>query len=376
MNVTDVSLSKATIQTNHLLKNIETFKALLTHKTKFIAVIKANAYSHGSVLLAHKVQEAGAADYFGVAQLSEALELREAGIKTPILIFNSVRPNEIELAIKNDVTMTVFSSEVALKIVHIAEDLNHLAKVHLKIDSGMARLGVTTFEEALEVHQSLTSENIVIEGIYTHFADAIEESPENFTHQQFTRFKAIVDNFEEQEIFFDLRHSCNTAATINFPEYHLDMVRVGLGLYGLDPTAGSENKIKLEPIETVSAVVTHIKDFPAGQSVGYGRTFVSENPMRIATVAIGYADGVAKSLSNKGNFTFDGHKLPILGEVCMDQVMLDCSEVGELMIGDMITYFGNPKNDDLLLTEVAKTADASQYDLLCRIGNRVKRVYN
>lgn len=376
MNVTDVSLSKATIQTNHLLKNIETFKALLTDNTKFMAVIKANAYSHGSVPLAHKMEEAGAADYFGVAQLSEALELREAGIKTPILIFNSVRPNEIELAIKNDVTMTVFSSEVALKIVHIAEDLNHLAKVHLKIDSGMARLGVTTFEEALEVHQSLTSENIVIEGIYTHFADAIEESPENFTHQQFTRFKAIVDNFEEQEIFFDLRHSCNTAATINFPEYHLDMVRVGLGLYGLDPTAGSENKIKLEPIETVSAVVTHIKDFPAGQSVGYGRTFVSENPMRIATVAIGYADGVAKSLSNKGNFTFDGHKLPILGEVCMDQVMLDCSEVGELMIGDMITYFGNPKNDDLLLTEVAKTADASQYDLLCRIGNRVKRVYN
>lgn len=376
MNVTDVSLSKATIQTNHLLKNIETFKALLTDNTKFMAVIKANAYSHGSVPLAHKMEEAGAADYFGVAQLSEALELREAGIKTPILIFNSVRPNEIELAIKNDVTMTVFSSEVALKIVHIAEDLNHLAKVHLKIDSGMARLGVTTFKEALEVHQSLTSENIVIEGIYTHFADAIEESPENFTHQQFTRFKTIVDNFEEQEIFFDLRHSCNTAATINFPEYHLDMVRVGLGLYGLDPTAGSENKIKLEPIETVSAVVTHIKDFPAGQSVGYGRTFVSENPMRIATVAIGYADGVAKSLSNKGNFTFDGHKLPILGEVCMDQVMLDCSEVGELMIGDMITYFGNPKNDDLLLTEVAKTADASQYDLLCRIGNRVKRVYN
>lgn len=376
MNVTDVSLSKATIQTNHLLKNIETFKALLTDNTKFMAVIKANAYSHGSVPLAHKMEEAGAADYFGVAQLSEALELREAGIKTPILIFNSVRPNEIELAIKNDVTMTVFSSEVALKIVHIAEDLNHLAKVHLKIDSGMARLGVTTFKEALEVHQSLTSENIVIEGIYTHFADAIEESPENFTHQQFTRFKAIVDNFEEQEIFFDLRHSCNTAATINFPEYHLDMVRVGLGLYGLDPTAGSKNKIKLEPIETVSAVVTHIKDFPAGQSVGYGRTFVSENPMRIATVAIGYADGVAKSLSNKGNFTFDGHKLPILGEVCMDQVMLDCSEVGELMIGDMITYFGNPKNDDLLLTEVAKTADASQYDLLCRIGNRVKRVYN
>lgn len=376
MKVTDVSLSKATIQTDKLLNNIEAFKALLSPSTNFMAVIKANAYSHGAVPLAHKMEEAGAADFFGVAQLSEALELREAGIKIPILIFNSVCPNDIELAIKHKVTMTVFSEAVAEEIVRVAEKLEQKAIVHLKIDSGMARLGVTTFEEALKVYRALTSDYVKVEGIYTHFADAKEESPENFTHEQFSRFKAIIDEFEALDIFFDLRHSCNTAGTINFPQYHLDMVRVGLGIYGLNPTTGAEDKIKLEPIETVNATVTHIKDFPAGQSVGYSRTFFSKKPMRIATVAIGYADGVAKSLSNKGDFTFEGHKLPILGEVCMDQVMLDCSEVNHLSIGDTVTYFGDPQDGNLLMTEVAKTATASQYDLLCRIGNRVNRIYN
>ena len=375
MNFTDVSLSKATIQINKLLHNIKSFKALLSENTKFMAVIKANAYSHGAVPLAREMEEARAADFFGVAQLSEALELREAGIQTPILIFNSVRSREIELAIVNDVTLTVFSKEVAQEIVQTAEKLKHKARVHLKIDSGMARLGVTDFEDALKVYQALDSKFVWIEGIYTHFADAPNDQPGNFTQEQFERFQTILEAFSKQQISFDLRHCCNTAATLNFPEYHLDMVRVGLGLYGLDPTAGSENKIKLEPIETVSAVVTHIKDFPAGESVGYGRTFFSEKPMRIATVAIGYADGVAKALSNKGFFTYKGYCLPIIGEVCMDQLMLDCSEVDHLAIGDTVTYFGDPKEDHLLMTEVAKKAEASQYDLLCRIGNRVKRIY-
>lgn len=375
MNFTDVSLSKATIQTNKLLNNIQTFKSLLAKSTKFMAVIKANAYSHGAIPLAREMEKAHAADFFGVAQLSEALELRDAGIQTPILVFNSMRPNEIELAIKQNVALTVFSKEVAQEIVRMAENLKHKARVHLKIDSGMARLGVTTFEEALDVYQSLNSEYVWIEGIYTHFADAPDGQPGNFTQEQFARFKKILDAFSDQQISFDLRHCCNTAATLNFPEYQLDMVRVGLGLYGLDPTLSAKGRDVLEPIETVQAIVTHVKDFPAGQSVGYDRTFFSKKPMRIATVAIGYADGVAKSLSNVGRFTYKGHSLPIIGEICMDQLMLDCSEVEDLAIGDTVTYFGDPKDDHLLLTEVAKSANASQYDLLCRIGNRVERVY-
>lgn len=375
MNLSDLSLSKATISTDKLLANVKAFRSLLEPNTKFMAVIKADAYSHGSVVLARSMEEAGSVNFFGVAQLREAIELREAGIETPILVFNSVRPAEVPLALEHNITMTVFSVVVAEEVVRVAETLDLEARVHLKVDSGMARLGVATFDEAMAVYHALNSSNVLIEGIYTHFADATDVNIENFTHEQFARFKAIIDLFGMHDIHFDIRHSCNTAGTLNFPDYHLDMVRVGLGIYGMNPNLNSEAYIQLQPVERVSTTVTHIKDFPAGESVGYGRTYFSDSPIKIATVAIGYADGVAKSLSNKGFFTYKGHQLPIIGSVCMDQTMLDCSEVPDLVIGDEVTYFGNPKDGDLLMTEVAKVAGASQYDLLCRIGNRVNRVY-
>jgi len=375
MTIDDVSLATATIDTDRLLQNIDAFKQLLTTDTLFMAVIKANAYGHGAVPLARKMEAASAADYFGVAQLKEALELREDGIETPILVFNSVRPQDIKYAIESNITMTVFSTTLAEKIVSTAEDLNQQATVHLKIDTGMARLGVDNFDDALAVYQALDSRLVQVEGIYTHFADAYEQTRENFTHEQFTRFQAILDQFAKQDIGFDIRHSCNTAATINFPEYHLDMVRVGLGLYGFDPTVDKGEKIALKPLETVKATVTHVKDFPAGESVGYNRNYFSKTEMRIATIAIGYADGVAKALSNKGCFTYQGEKLPIVGDVCMDQVMLDSSEIPELRVGDEVTYFGDANQGDLSLEEVAEQLDGSEYDLLCRIGQRVQRVY-
>lgn len=375
MNITDVALSKATIQTNHLLENIHAFKQHLSGNTKFMAVVKANAYSHGAVPLAREIEADHAADYFGVAQLGEALQLREANIQTPILIFNSIRSNEIEAALKQKISLTVFSKEAAGEIVQTAERIGEKATVHIKIDSGMARLGVTTFEEAYELYEALQSSWVNVEGIYTHFADANEASSDNFTHEQFSRFKSILDGFDEKKVNFALRHCCNTAGTINFPDYHLDMVRVGLGIYGLNPTVNNQDKLVLTPIETVQTTVTFVKDFPAGESVGYARTFFSTQPMKIATVAIGYADGVAKSLSNQGVFTYKGHRLPILGEVCMDQIMLDATEVPELKAGEQVTYFGNPADGNISVTETAAHANASQYDLLCRIGNRVKRVY-
>lgn len=375
MNYKEVALSKATIQTTALLQNIQAFKEQLQPETKFMAVVKADAYSHGAVPLSREMEAARSVDFFGVAQLSEALELRANGIETPLLVFNVVREHEIEYAIKENITMTVFTMELAQAIVQVAEALNKKAKVHLKIDSGMARLGVTTYAEAKSVYDALQSPNVHIEGIYTHFADAKENQPDNFTHEQFARFKAIIDAFEADGVTFDLRHCCNTAGTINFPDYHLDMVRVGLGLYGLNPAANNQDAIQLTPIQTVQTTITHIKDFPAGESVGYGRSYVAEKPIKIATVAIGYADGVAKSLSNKGYFSYQGERLPILGEVCMDQIMLDSTNLPDLKTGDQVVYFGKPADGNMLVTEVAKYANASQYDLLCRMGTRVKRIY-
>lgn len=375
MNSQDTALSTAVIHTNKLLNNISTFKQFLNQDTKFMAVIKANAYSHGVLPIAETIEKKYAADYFGVAQLSEALALREAGIQTPILIFNSARTEDLEEAIKKQVTLTVFSVEMAKLIVKTAEDLQQLTRVHLKIDTGMARLGVVTFEEAFEVYQALDSPLVTIEGIYTHFADSPDETQTDFTQRQFLAFKAILDAFEEEGISFALRHACNTAGTINFPDYHLDMVRVGLGLYGLNPLAYDRKKIALSPIATVSTTVTHVKDFPEGESVGYHRTYYSKRPMRIATVAIGYADGVAYALSNKGHFTYQGHQLPIIGNVCMDQIMLDCSKFPELTVGDEVTYCGDPHDGDTSIYDFAQMTNESQYDLICRLGTRVNRIY-
>lgn len=369
------SLAKATIQTDKLINNIHEFKKQIKKETAFMAVVKADAYSHGAIPLAQVMEKAKIVNYFGVAQLQEALELRSAKIKTPILIFNSLRMDEIDLAIQKEITMTVFSKNIAEEIVKRSEKLNKKATIHLKIDTGMARLGVSSFEEAFELHQILISDFITIEGIYTHFADADHADPNQFTHEQFAHFQNILEQFEAQNIHFELAHSCNTAATLNFPDYHLDMVRVGLGLYGFNPTTGNELKLNLLPIQKLDAMVTHVKCFPAGESVGYSRTYFSKENMRIATVGIGYADGLALSLSNKASFTYRGIELPIIGRICMDQIMLDCSAAPDLAVGAYVNYFGDPKENYSSITEFAKKAFSSEYELLCRIGNRVEHIY-
>lgn len=375
MNTKQYALAQASIQTKKLLENIHCFKQQTTADTAFMAVIKANAYSHGSVPLAEVMEKAEAVDYFGVAQLQEALELRAANIQTPILIFNAVRPDEVALAIQHEVTMTVFSKEIAERIAQEAKNLKIKALVHLKIDTGMGRIGVSTFAEAYALYQILDNHYVDIEGIYTHFADANDTGPENFTAQQFSRFQKILDQFAVYTIDFALTHVCNTAATINFPAYHLDMVRVGLGLYGFNPTTTAAKQLDLQPIQQLDTIVTHVKDYPAGASIGYSRTYFTEEPIRVATIALGYADGVPRALSNQASFTYEGIELPIVGLICMDQMMLDCSAAPTLTVGDAVNYFGDPKDGYTSIVTHAQTADSSKYELLCRIGNRVERIY-
>lgn len=375
MNAKQYALAKATIQTDKLLHNIKAFRYKMNADTAFMAVIKANAYSHGAVPLAQVMEEAGTVDYFGVAQLQEALELRSANIQTPILIFNAVRPDEVAVAIQKDITMTVFSKEMAEKITEQAKKLKTKATVHLKIDTGMARIGVSTFKEAFDIYHILDNHYVDIEGIYTHFADANDTSSNNFTQTQFAHFQKILDRFTVYNIDFGLIHACNTAATINFPAYHLDMVRVGLGLYGFNPTTDAETQLPLAPIQQLDALVTHVKDFPAGASVGYSRTYFSEKPMRIATIALGYADGIPRALSNKASFTYKGIELPIIGLICMDQIMLDCSGAPDLAVGEVVNYFGDPNEGYTSILTHAETADSSEYELLCRISDRVERIY-
>ena len=375
MNSTELSLSQSIIYKKKLLNNILSFKNILSKETNFMAVIKANAYGHGAIKIAQWMEKEKAADYFGVAQLVEAIELREAGIESPILIFNALRMSEIDLAIKNNISLTVFSAELARTVVERAESLKKQATVHIKIDSGMGRIGVRKFSEAYQLYQILKSPTVTIEGIYTHFADATHREPNNFTEKQFNNFKEILDGFTHKSIHFPLVHACNTAATINFPEYHFDMVRVGIGLYGFNPTQTEDRTFNLHPIQNVDAKVTFIKNFPAGESIGYGRNFYSSEEMTVATIGMGYADGVPKALSNKGYFRHVDQKLPIVGDICMDQIMIDSSMDKQLKIGDSLHYFGDPADGYSSAQEIAKLIDSSSYELLCALGRRVNRIY-
>ncbi|MDN6161800.1 MAG: alanine racemase, partial [Atopostipes sp.] len=375
MDFTEFSLSKAKIHRGKLLENIQEIKKLLSSSTKFMAVIKADAYGHGASQLAQKIESEKAVNYFGVAQLAEALELREDGIQTATLVFNHVRKEEIKLAIQNKITMTVFSKKMAKAITETAKTIQKTALIHLKIDTGMGRVGARNFKDAYDIYELLNSDFVKIEGIYTHFADADKKSPNNFSHKQFNSFKKIIDQFHEKEINFELRHAANTAATINYPDYHLDMVRVGIGIYGFNPTQSKLKKIKLQPIQNIYTRVTHVKNFPASHSIGYNRHYYSTEKMKVATIGIGYADGVPLSLSNKAYFRYHGKKLPIVGDVCMDQIMLDSSSAPKLKIGDLLSYFGDPAEGHSSASEIAKIINGSPYELLCRIGNRVERIY-
>lgn len=375
MEFTELSLSRAKIYKQKLLNNIQSFKNILSKQTSFMAVVKADAYGHGAVQVAQFMEEQEVIDYLGVAQLIEAMELRNAGIQTPILIFNALRLSEIDFAINNNITLTVFSAELALAIVNRAENLKKQATVHIKIDSGMSRIGVRDFAQAHQIYQILQSSHVNIEGIYTHFADATHKEPNHFTEEQFSFFKDILDGFAEKNIHFPLVHACNTAATINFPEYHLDMVRVGIGLYGFNPTQTKNTALTLQPIQNVDAKVTFIKDFPAGESIGYGRNFYSSEAMKVATIGIGYADGVPKALSNKGYFRYADKKLPIVGDICMDQIMIDSSKEPQLKVGDYLHYFGDPADGYQSADAIAESINSSSYELLCALGRRVNRIY-
>lgn len=365
----------AEIHLDAVKENIQTFKNRLKPETNFMAVIKADGYGHGAVETGKTAIEAGA-DYLGVALLDEALELRKAGITAPVLVLSPIEKQAIETAVNENVTFTVFTKEIAQTAAETAEKLNKTATVHLKVDTGMTRIGVRTKEEALEVARILTnSKRINLEGIYTHFAAADHLDEAAFTRTQYESFRHLVDYLEKNSITFSLRHCCNTAAVIAYPEMQMDMVRVGIGLYGFAADRSLEHMITLTPAMTVKSRIAFVKSIPKGQTVGYGRTYTAEGERIIATLPIGYADGLVRLSSNQTVMTLDGKKVPIAGRVCMDQVMLDVTDFPETAIGDEVVYFGNPDRGESSAYDASDIAQTIPYEIICGISKRVPRVY-
>lgn len=366
--------TRAAIDLNKLTYNYNQMKGLLSPETKFMGVIKADAYGHGAVEVGRHLESQNI-DFLAVAVLDEAMELREAGIKSPILLLSPIEPDTIPTAVKNDISITVFSEEIAEKVKQTAEHLQKVAKIHLKVDSGMARIGVRSREAALRLSQAMTSEWVAFEGIFTHFAEAENTEDPVFTKHQFDFFMDIVNFLKEEHIHFDLTHCSNTAATLLYPEYHLDMIRTGISLFGYHPDKALEYIIDLKPVMTLSTHAAYIKQVEEGTTIGYGRTYETEEENTIATILFGYADGIPRELSNRWYLTTDKEKAPIVGRICMDQLMVDVSEITDFNEETELVFIGDPSMGYPSIYKMADLTDSFHYEILCGIGKRIPRVY-
>jgi len=353
--------------------NVKAFKQHIQQGTRLMAVVKADGYGHGALEVAEEALEAGA-DYLAVALLDEAIALREAGISAPLLVLGYTKPEAIKAAIKYDITLTVYTMEVAERMKQVALETGQALNVHIKIDSGMHRIGIKNAEDALELARVFASSNVTVEGIFTHFADA--DSPDAaYTEKQFSKFMEVVRYLEDHGVAIPIKHCCNSAGTINFRHMHLDMVRVGISLYGLYPNEDMRETIHLRQVMSFKTKPVMIKTVAQGEPISYGRTFAPDEEARIATIPVGYADGFSRLLSNRGNVTINGKRMPIVGRICMDLSMIDVTEMSELSFDDTVTLFGEPEDGCIPLGEVADLMGTIHYETVTLIGKRVPRVY-
>lgn len=338
-------------------------------------VLKANAYGLGACTVAEFLEKQGV-DYFCVANFSEAMELRAKRIKTPILILGYVPETLFEKLIRKKVEVTVYDIETARKINEIAGKIGKKCRVHIKIDTGMSRLGFLINDKLVDYFKEIYSmKNVEVKGMFSHFSVADIED-RSFTKLQVERFNSVVEILKREKLKVPTLHISNDGGVL-LHDYYYDMVRVGIGIYGHYPSeyVKDNTKVKMDTVVSLTTTVSNIKYIQKGDSVSYGRVFKAEKETKVATVSIGYADGYPYEMSNQGYVMVRGQRAKILGKVCMDQLMLDVSHIDDIEIGDTVLLYGEYGNMKLDIIEVAKLANTNVYDLLCRINMRIPRVY-
>ena len=368
----------AEIHLDRLQGNFQAIQASLAPGSQAMAVVKADGYGHGAAAAAKALREAGAA-WFGVSNLEEAVQLRRAGIDGDILILSFTPPEEAGRLAEFAVTQTVLSRPYAEELDAAAQAAGVRVRVHLKVDTGMSRVGVLYHREGDEavlddMAAACRLPHLTAEGIFTHFASADEEEDGGFTRRQFALFMDAVRRLEKRGVSFALRHCCNSAATLRYPEMHLDMVRPGIILYGLSPAPWMEGMLPLDPVMELKTTVSMIKDLPADTPVSYGRIYTTGEARRVATVPIGYADGYPRVLSNRADMLLAGRRVRVVGRVCMDQCMLDVTglDVRESMVA---TVFGRDGEAFLPVEELADHMGTINYEVVCQISKRVPRLF-
>lgn len=369
----------AAVDLNRISHNMDAIRAHIGDECKVMAVVKADAYGHGYRNVSLTLQERGA-DWFGVSNIDEALCLREAGITQPVLIFGPTPAELVHTLCRNHLTQTVYSPEYAYALNEHARRKDICVDVHIKIDTGMHRLGLNAArpEEALALVREIKAmPHLSAQGIFTHLAVADEDSEESvrFTNAQFDAFMQLLSQLAKQGISFPLRHCCNSAGMLRYPRMHLDMVRPGLALYGLYPAPCCKTGIELLPAMEIKSLVSMVKTIRAGDTVSYGRLYTANDTLKIATIPIGYADGYHRLMSNRGRMIVCGQYANVVGRVCMDQLMLDVTGIDGVCEGVPVTVFGRENGLTISVEELADTGGTVSYEIICLIGKRVPRIY-
>lgn len=370
----------AQINLDALDNNITQIKSVIDPSAKLCAVVKADCYGHGYEYTAQQMQESGA-DWFAVSNLAEALQMRKAGIDRPVLILGYTPPDKVRELVYNDISQAVYSLSYARALSENAALYGVTVNAHIKVDTGMSRIGflyhdsVEDYPVIDEIEKVCSLPGINPEGIFTHFSSADCADGELFTRLQYDLFLSACDRLAARGIYFEIRHCSNSAGILSYREMNFDMVRAGIILYGLYPSSAVERPVKLLPVMELKTVISMLKTVPAGTPVSYGRTFTAEHEMRIATVPIGYADGYPRRLSNKMSMLVNGHRAPVIGNVCMDQTMLDVTGIDNVFEGKQITVFGKDGGAYISVDELAEKAGLINYEVLCSLSRRVPRVY-
>ena len=355
--------------------NIREVKKRLPEGVKLLGVVKANAYGHGAVPVASYLENQ--VDYFATATIEEAVELRENGISAPILILGYVSPSQYSDLVEYDITQTIDSYAQALALEKEAARQNRKAKAHLAVDTGMTRIGFQVTEHDADVAAKIADlPHIELEGMFTHFSCADQED-KTYCSMQMEKYDKMTALLAERGVTIPLRHICNSAGIMEFDDHRFEMVRSGIITYGIYPS----EEVKKERLDLIPALswkshVIHVKEVGPGIGVSYGATYVTEKPMtRIATVSAGYADGYPRALSNQGCVLIHGKKAPIIGRICMDQMMVDVTDIPDVQVEDVVTLVGTDGDETITIEEIANPAARFDYEMLCDISSRVTRVY-
>ena len=365
----------ARIDLDALKHNVEAIKKCKSKDAMLMGVIKAGAYGHGAYAVAHELESLGF-DWFAVATADEGIELRNSGIKTPILVLGYCDAYQYPDLIEWNITPTIYSYEMAEALERAAKAANRVVNLHIKIDTGMGRIGFLVEDRTIETIRLIQKmEHLNIQGIFTHFACA-DTLDKTHVEEQIGKFHWTLDRLKEVGISPEICHCSNSASIMDLPSEHMNMVRAGIILYGLYPSDEvSVDRLDLKPVMSLDSHVVHLKEVPEGVTIGYGATYVTVRTTKIATIPVGYADGYPRALSNKAFVLIRGKRAPIIGRICMDQFMVDVTDIPEVAMGDEVTLIGNDGNDRLTVEEVSEMAGSFNYEFVCDVSWRVPRVY-